>query len=113
MVWVVDPLVSGLLGLVAGLAAGSLGTWLLVRRPATVGAEPQPEPTEPAAATPRKPADTAQAELPLADDELRPVIDASRSLLEDLERRYPVGKTEPAKAEKKPRQGGGRRRKPS
>jgi hypothetical protein len=109
----VDPLVSGLLGLVVGLAAGSLGTWLLLRRPAAVVDEPAHEPAVSAAPAPGKRAETSQAELPLADNALKPVIDASRSLLEDLERRYPVGKTEAPKAEKKPRQSGSRRRKPS
>jgi hypothetical protein len=113
MVWDVDPLVSGLIGLLVGLTAGSLVTWLVVRRPASVAAEAAPPSPIAAAAKAQVPPESAQAELPLADDELRPVIDASRSLLEDLERRYPVGKTEPAKGEKKPRQSGGRRRKPS
>lgn len=74
----------------AGTLVGGLVAWL--RWGPTAPAGPLPITATPVADTPSSsPAVAAageQAELPLATDDLKQAIDASRGLMEDLERRY-------------------------
>jgi len=83
------------LGLVVGAALGSLATWYLTRQPAA--ADPAPARRQPAVLS--EPDETA----PAAGDDVRQALDATRGLLDELEKRYQLpGAEAPKTPRRKP-----------
>ena len=93
-----------LLGLIVGLAVGAAVTALLLRRPASVAAPVSLPPVvaEPSSIPPQRHASAASEEEP-PDQDLKPVLDATRGVLTELEQRY-QGARRPEKP-KQPRVG--------
>jgi hypothetical protein len=87
----VDAWAAGVIGFVAGSAAGAAAAWILLGRRTVTPAAPEETRTTPAP----KPEAAVQPELFPTEPktEVKAALEASRSLVEQLESRYAGGRT--------------------